>query len=278
MRTFSIVSLALLGREAVALAGTVGLPNRGKRGGCAHGRILQRVNYNSSLSPRQDDLLNFITERSSECSFGYKKCDGGCIPSEGSCCNSGRGDWCNPDRRCGPDGSCCERDDSDRCRGPGPECSDNEAVCNLTCMPDNAVCCNEGFYCDEGQECTRTGCIPEGAVTCGDGKYCGKGEGCGGTRCVPDEEEAFKIENGACNSGTACGHTHTITYTSSSTETSEAEPTATATDDSSDEPGGTATDSSPPDTDSPEKDDAAPSLRCGLGGLIVVAVSVVLLT
>lgn len=276
MRTFLIISLPLLGYEALAVAGTVGPLNGGVRGRGTRGRVLQRDN-SSIFSPRQDGLLSFITERSSECSFGYRECDGGCIPGEGTCCNSGRGDWCDPDMRCDADGSCCEMDDPDICMGPGPECSDNEAVCNLTCMPKDAVCCDDGFYCNEGQECTRTGCIPEGAVNCGDGEYCGKGEECGDTGCVPEKEEPFQIENGACNSGTACGHTHTITYTGSSRETSEVEATTTAADDSSEEPGATTTDSASSTTDDPDDTDAAPSLRSGLGGMIAVVLSFVLL-
>jgi hypothetical protein len=144
-------------------------------------------------------------------------------------------------------------------------------------MPKDAVCCDDGFYCNEGQECTRTGCIPEGAVNCGDGEYCGKGEECGDTGCVPEKEEPFQIENGACNSGTACGHTHTITYTGSSRETSEVEATTTAADDSSEEPGATTTDSASSTTDDPDDTDAAPSLRSGLGGMIAVVLSFVLL-
>ncbi|KAF8861554.1 hypothetical protein BDZ45DRAFT_671865 [Acephala macrosclerotiorum] len=148
-----------------------------------------------SLNPRI--VPNALLARQSCSSSGEATCDQSCMPIDAVCCNDGSSTFCPNGESCVP-GGCCS--DGETCDGSGggtltldnpkstsillsspttsllsggsASCSSSgEATCDQSCMPIDAVCCNDGSstYCPNGESCVANGCCPDGEVCDGSG-------------------------------------------------------------------------------------------------------------
>ena len=148
-----------------------------------------------SLNPRI--APNALLARQSCSSSGEATCEQSCMPVGSVCCDDGSSTYCPNSDYCVP-GGCCP--DGETCDGSGggtltlesPEptsvtppsatvslvsggsgsCSSSgQATCEKSCMPIDAVCCDDGSstYCPNGEYCVPNGCCPTGETCDGVG-------------------------------------------------------------------------------------------------------------
>jgi hypothetical protein len=89
-------------------------------------------------------------------------------------------------------------------------CPPGKQQCLSGCMPQGAVCCNNGGWCAPGNVCSWEGtCLRKGAYgdprVCSDGRICAAGERCVNARCVKSRDDRACNNGNYCNPGEVCG-------------------------------------------------------------------------
>ncbi|KEY70748.1 hypothetical protein S7711_03243 [Stachybotrys chartarum IBT 7711] len=149
-----------------------------------------------------------------ECDIGEESCGSGCIPILGSCCDQSLGTWCDITDYC-DQGGCCEL--GSICTGSPSGCDEGYESCGDRCMPEGAVCCNDGEgYCDAGTTCTATGCQTGGSGSGSDDDDDSSSGGSGGDdtgSCLTSEEECaggcMPLGSVCCGNSGYCPATYT---------------------------------------------------------------------
>ncbi|KAI1416521.1 hypothetical protein F5Y13DRAFT_118423 [Hypoxylon sp. FL1857] len=152
----------------------------------------------------QTNLLNTLAT----CDVGRVRCENGCMPADGVCCNDNTDEYCLNGYYCIPNACCPEGEICNGSSGGPAECAVGEVECGDLCMPLTGTCCGDGLhYCPDFGTCTS------------DGYCCDLGDDCDGS--------SFTDFTSATDDDFTSTTSRTTTKTKTTTSTVDEESTST---------------------------------------------------
>ncbi|KAI8960438.1 hypothetical protein F5Y11DRAFT_266599 [Daldinia sp. FL1419] len=171
------------------------------------------------------NLLNVLAT----CDVGRVRCENGCMPIDGVCCNDGTDEYCRDGYYCIPNACCPEGQTCSGASDDEASCDIGETECGDLCMPLTGTCCADGLhYCPEFGICTS------------DGYCCDPGDDCDNdssnfpslTSTTADDEIFSTTSLKTTRTTTSTIHHESSTSTSSETSSEETSSDPTTTVDS----------------------------------------------